>query len=62
MINNMANIVDAKVMIAINNDAKAPVFEQVDFGIVEDCRVFVPTLVERLKNLESHAGRAAHVI
>jgi electron transfer flavoprotein alpha subunit len=38
-------------MIAINNDPKAPVFEQVDYGIVEDCRDFVPALIDRLKQL-----------
>ena len=59
---HMVGITGAKMMIAINNDPKAPVFEQVDYGIVEDCRVFIPALVERLKNLKSHAGRAANVI
>lgn len=47
---HMVGIVGAKVMIAINNDAKAPVFEQVDYGVVEDCRVFVPALVKTLKS------------
>jgi len=46
---HMVGITGAKVMIAINNDAKSPVFEQVDYGVVEDFRVFVPALVERLK-------------
>jgi len=50
---HMVGIVGAKVMIAINNDPKAPVFEQVDYGVVEDCREFVPALVKRLKNHES---------
>jgi len=59
---HMVGIVRAKVMIAINNDAKAPVFEQVDYGVVEDCRVFVPALVKALKNKESYIGRATHVI
>ena len=59
---HMVGITGAKMMIAINNDPKAPVFEQVDYGIVEDCRVFIPALVERLKNLKSHAGRVADVI
>jgi len=59
---HMVGIVGAKVMIAINNDPKAPVFEQVDYGVVEDCRIFVPALVERIKNLKSHAGRAANAI
>jgi len=46
---HMVGILDAKLMIAINNDPKAPVFEQVDYGIVEDCNIFVPELVKALK-------------
>ena len=45
---HMVGIVGAKVMVAINNDAKSPVFEQVDFGIVDDCREFVPVLIEKI--------------
>ena len=59
---HMVGIVGAKVMIAINNDAKAPVFKQVDYGVVEDCRVFVPALVKTLTKKESYAGRATHAI
>jgi electron transfer flavoprotein alpha subunit len=59
---HMVGITGAKVMIAINNDPKAPVFEQVDYGIVEDCRIFIPALVERIMKLKSHAGRTAHVV
>ena len=46
---HMVGITDAKVMVAINNDPKSPVFEQVDFGIVEDCREFIPVLVRKLQ-------------
>lgn len=46
---HMVGIKGAELMIAINNDPKAPVFEQVDYGIVEDCRAFVPVLVQKLK-------------
>jgi len=59
---HMVGITGAKVMIAINNDPKAPVFGQVDYGIVEDCRVFVPALIERIKKIKSHAGRAANAV
>jgi electron transfer flavoprotein alpha subunit len=59
---HMVGITGAKVMIAINNDPKAPVFKQVDYGIVEDCRVFVPALIERIKKIKSHAGRAANAV
>jgi electron transfer flavoprotein alpha subunit len=46
---HMVGITDAKVMVAINNDPKSPVFEQVDYGIVEDCREFIPLFVRKLK-------------
>ncbi len=46
---HMVGIVGAKVMVAINNDPKAPVFEQVDIGIVEDCREFIPILIGKIK-------------
>ncbi|MCJ7534947.1 MAG: electron transfer flavoprotein subunit alpha/FixB family protein [Anaerolineales bacterium] len=59
---HMVGIVGAKVMIAINNDAKSPIFEQVDYGVVEDCRVFVPALVEALKKNKGYTRRAANVI
>jgi electron transfer flavoprotein alpha subunit len=40
-------------MVAINNDENAPVFEQVDFGIVDDCREFVPALIDRIRENQS---------
>ena len=46
---HMVGITNAQVMVAINNDAKSPVFEQVDYGIVDDCREFVPVLIEKIK-------------
>jgi len=49
---HMVGIVGAKVMVAINNDAKASVFEQVDYGIVDDCREFVPMLIEKIKEYQ----------
>jgi electron transfer flavoprotein alpha subunit len=49
---HMVGIVGAQVMVAINNDAKSPVFEQVDYGIVDDCREFVPVLIEKIKEFK----------
>jgi len=46
---HMVGIVRAQIMVAVNNDAKSPVFEQVDFGIVDDCREFIPVLIEKIK-------------
>jgi hypothetical protein len=35
--------------IAVNNDPGSPLFEQVDYGIVDDCREFVPLLLKKIK-------------
>ncbi|NQU65951.1 MAG: electron transfer flavoprotein subunit alpha/FixB family protein [SAR324 cluster bacterium] len=46
---HMVGIVGARIMAAVNNDPKSPIFEQVDYGVVDDCREFVPVLIEKLK-------------
>ena len=46
---HMVGIKGAKIMIAVNNDPKSPIFEQVDYGIVEDCGTFTPLLIEKIK-------------
>ncbi len=46
---HMVGITNAKIMVAINNDVKSPVFDQVDYGIVDDCREFIPILIEKIK-------------
>jgi len=46
---HLVGVVDAKVMVAINIDSRSPVFEQVDYGIVDDCREFLPVLIEKIK-------------
>ena len=45
-------IADAQIMVAINNDPKSPVFEQVDYGIVDDCREFVPVLIDKIREYQ----------
>ncbi len=46
---HMVGITGARVMLAINNDSKSPIFEQVDLGVVDDCREFVPVFIEKIK-------------
>ncbi len=53
---HLVGVVDAKVMVAINNDDKSPVFEQVDYGIVDDCREFVPVLIQKIKAYQEKKG------
>jgi len=47
---HMVGITGPKIMVAVNNDPKSHIFEQVDYGVVEDCRIFVPALVSALKD------------
>ena len=49
---HMVGIVGAKVMVAVNKDPTSPVFEQVDYGIVDDCREFVSLLIEKIKDYQ----------
>ncbi len=49
---HMVGISGAKLMVAINNDERAPIFEQVDVGVVDDCREFVPVLLEKIKDYQ----------
>ena len=46
---HMVGIKGAKVMVGINNDPKSPIFEQVDYGIVDDCREFIPVLIDKIR-------------
>jgi electron transfer flavoprotein alpha subunit len=46
---HMVGIIGAKLMVAINNNPKSPIFQQVDIGVVEDCQEFLPLLIGRIK-------------
>ncbi len=46
-----AGIMDSKIIVAVNNDPQAPIFENSDYGIVRDLYEFLPALVRRLREL-----------
>jgi electron transfer flavoprotein alpha subunit len=50
---HMVGITEARLMVAINTDENAPVFNQVDIGIVDDCQEFVPMLIQRIREVRS---------
>ena len=49
---HMVGSVGAEIMVAINNDPRASVFEQVDYGIIDDCREFIPVLIDTIKEYQ----------
>ncbi len=48
-VQHIAGIRDAELVIAINNDADAPIFKCADYGIVGDLYKIVPALLARIK-------------
>ena len=46
---HLSGITNAKTVVAINNDAEAPIFKRANIGVVADYKTVIPALTEALK-------------
>lgn len=51
-IQHMVGVSQAKTLVAINRDKNAPVFKQVDIGLVGDLYTVLPQIIEKMKALQ----------
>jgi electron transfer flavoprotein alpha subunit len=50
-IQHLTGIRNSRIIVAVNNDPKAPIFEYSDYNVVADLYEFIPALIDAVKQL-----------
>jgi electron transfer flavoprotein alpha subunit len=50
-IQHLGGVSSSKVIVAVNKDPEAPIFEAADYGIVGDVNVVIPQIIAAVKEM-----------